>query len=300
MIFWSRKELIEVEEVIRTASGAGGVAHGPQPVNKSELIKELGDVLFDTLMLIEVASAEFPDTGVSLESCASSACSKVRRRCPYVFDKDSQAAMTVADAEAAWQDAKRREREIESAACAETSKPSIRTAGCVEQAATPSQSSADACEPQEHAAADVGASGGEEDGGLSEWMADFQANTGPPDDDDDGGPSDNEADAKDYEAEKRKPAHQNESIAVESAATGPKALSQAAPSSSSASRSPPAVSPSTTPPRIPSMEVPATGYLSEAEDEDDDDDGGLREWMRDYHHGRGPPSEESCGSEEDI
>ena len=283
MIFWARKELIEVEEVLRTSRGAGGMASGPRPINNSELIKELGDVLFDTLMMIQVASAEFPDSGVSLEACAASACAKVKRRCPYIFDKNSRGASSVADAEAAWQAAKQRERDAENAAGSGLSAP-------------PEQSSADGA--ADGLSADVG-----DDGGLSEWMVDFKLNTGPQeidDDDDDEDEDQDDDDGDDAETTDATRSHSSTSkLPAPEAAARVKPMTQAAPSSSA---SPPAASPSTTPPRVFSMEAPTTGYLSEAEegpDGDDDDEGGLREWMRDYQHGQGPPSEESC-SEDDA
>ena len=80
MIYHTRKELLEVEEVFRDAKRRGDSS---APDSK-ELTKELGDVLFDVLMLIEVTSREHQ--GVSLEACKASACAKVRKRCPYIFD----------------------------------------------------------------------------------------------------------------------------------------------------------------------------------------------------------------------
>ena len=108
MMFWMRKELIEVEEVLRAADGAGG--NPVKPVDGNELIKELGDVLFDALMMIQCAKAQFPGSGVSVEACAASACVKIKRRCPYIFDEEHDRATTVADAERAWQAAKQKER----------------------------------------------------------------------------------------------------------------------------------------------------------------------------------------------
>ena len=75
---------------------------------------ELGDVLFDTLLLIQVSSR---DHGVSLEMCAASAVAKLRKRSPYIFDGGPEVA-TAADAQALWQASKRAEREAIATAAA--------------------------------------------------------------------------------------------------------------------------------------------------------------------------------------
>ena len=96
MLFWLRKEIIEVEEVLRSSNR-----------DTAKLTKELGDCLFDVLMAVECTRREYPE--VTLQAVQASAVEKVKRRCPYVFG-DSVPASTVAEAEAAWQAAKGREQ----------------------------------------------------------------------------------------------------------------------------------------------------------------------------------------------
>jgi NTP pyrophosphatase (non-canonical NTP hydrolase) len=95
MLYWTRKECLEVEDVLRT-----------KEVDGDELTKELGDVLFDVLMMIEVSGRDRP--AITLESCAASACSKLKRRSPYLFYGSVPA--TVEEAEAAWQAGKQLEQ----------------------------------------------------------------------------------------------------------------------------------------------------------------------------------------------
>ena len=94
MLFWTRKECLEVEEVIRK----------PAPIDSKALTKELGDVLFDVLMMIEVSGREHE---VTLESCCASACEKLRQRSPYLFSGASP--KSIEEAEAMWQAGKRQE-----------------------------------------------------------------------------------------------------------------------------------------------------------------------------------------------
>ena len=94
MLFWTRKECLEVEEVIRK----------PAPIDTKALTKELGDVLFDVLMMIEVTGREHD---VTLESCCASACEKLRQRSPYLFSGASP--KSIEEAEAMWQAGKRQE-----------------------------------------------------------------------------------------------------------------------------------------------------------------------------------------------
>ena len=95
MLYWTRKECLEVEDVLRT-----------KEVDGDELTKELGDVLFDVLMMIEVSGRDRP--AITLESCATSACRKLKRRSPYLFYGSVPA--TVEEAEAAWQAGKQLEQ----------------------------------------------------------------------------------------------------------------------------------------------------------------------------------------------
>lgn len=111
MIYYLRKEILEVEDVFRA------VKKKSEPPDNIELVKELGDVLFDVLMLIEVTGREHG--GVSLEACTRSACAKVVKRCPYIdwhSPNGGATAKTVAEAEAAWQSAKRTENDKTSTA----------------------------------------------------------------------------------------------------------------------------------------------------------------------------------------
>ena len=87
MLFYLRKEIIEVEEELRK-----------DDVDVHALTKELGDVLFDALMAIEVTRRAHPE--VTLEACAASANTKLERRCPYIFGGPPVA--TVEEAEAGW------------------------------------------------------------------------------------------------------------------------------------------------------------------------------------------------------
>jgi NTP pyrophosphatase (non-canonical NTP hydrolase) len=113
MLFYLRKELIEVEEELRK-----------DEIDGTALADELGDVLFDALMLIEVTQRTVPQ--VSLEACAASANRKLRRRCPYIFG--GATASTIEEAEAAWQAAKRAERETEAAAATVRAAPAVEPA----------------------------------------------------------------------------------------------------------------------------------------------------------------------------
>jgi NTP pyrophosphatase (non-canonical NTP hydrolase) len=107
ILFYLRTEMIEVEEVLRKQHKRP--ASGPELAQ--DLIGELGDVLFDALLLIRVCERDQP--GVSLQSVCDSANRKLQRRCAYLFDGSGVASME--DAEAAWQAAKQVERQAEAA-----------------------------------------------------------------------------------------------------------------------------------------------------------------------------------------
>ena len=87
MIYWIRKELLEVEEVYRNAA-----KDSDKVLNREELTKELGDVLFDVLMLIEVTSRD--QEGVTLQACTNAACAKIKKRCSYIdWESDADGSM---------------------------------------------------------------------------------------------------------------------------------------------------------------------------------------------------------------
>jgi XTP/dITP diphosphohydrolase len=74
----------------------------------SELVSELGDVLFDALMVHAVFSRVY---GLDPDAAWNAACRKVEGRTPYMPWGDGSArADTVAEAEAHWQEAKRQEK----------------------------------------------------------------------------------------------------------------------------------------------------------------------------------------------
>jgi XTP/dITP diphosphohydrolase len=93
VIGYAQAELLEAQQAVGAAEA-------------DELVDELGDVLFNTLLLIEVARRERPQ--VSLDMCAEAAVRKLRRRTPYLFG--GPPATTIEEAEAAWQQAKAAER----------------------------------------------------------------------------------------------------------------------------------------------------------------------------------------------
>lgn len=185
MMFWMRKELIEVEEVLRAADGAGG--NPVKPVDGNELIKELGDVLFDALMMIQCAKAQFPGSGVSVEACAASACVKIKRRCPYIFDKEHEGATTVADAERAWQAAKQKERvaaegDVSAATTAPAAPAWLEVLVTAAKPAAPETCGTDSQHSSNIQAirdAPDNMDGDSDDGGLGAWEADYVVNEGP-------------------------------------------------------------------------------------------------------------------------
>ena len=163
MMYYLRSEILEVEKELRQDT-----------VDGEALSKELGDVLFDALMLIEVAKRDHPK--VSLDACTASACAKLRRRCPYIFDGPS--VSTIEEAEAGWQAAKRAERDEEATV------PLERVAA-PPPPLPPSPAPAPVL-PAKPAAASkrvvvaIDDDGDGDDGGLDEWERDFRRGTGPP------------------------------------------------------------------------------------------------------------------------
>jgi NTP pyrophosphatase (non-canonical NTP hydrolase) len=124
MLHALRSECDEVElELARlpapanaTAVGSNGThiredaasASATRNEDTSELVSELGDVLFDALMVHAVFSRVY---GLDPDAAWNAACRKVEGRTPYMPWGDGSArADTVAEAEAHWQEAKRREK----------------------------------------------------------------------------------------------------------------------------------------------------------------------------------------------
>jgi len=187
MLFWLRKEIIEVEEVLRSPDR-----------DTTKLTKELGDCLFDVLMAIECTRRQYPE--VTLGAVQASAVEKVKRRCPYVFG-DAAPAASVAEAEAAWQAAKGRERSAallsndESTSLSSFEEPQQFNAGLTqaevqsllqppEQAPTAQQRKHDRGQ-MANLAAPADESDDSFDAGLTEWENDYKRDAGPPSDSED-------------------------------------------------------------------------------------------------------------------
>ncbi|KAL1504378.1 hypothetical protein AB1Y20_010784 [Prymnesium parvum] len=163
MMHYLRKECLEVEEVLLGARS--------RPVDKANLTQELGDVLFDVLLLIRVSAR---DHGIDLESCCTSAVEKIERRCPYLSDPALRAA-TASDATRLWSQAKLAEQTAggcHNAAESRTHEPCLASAQVVGTAPVE-------CEEVVGARAAASISRHEEGAidtplaGLSEWEADL-------------------------------------------------------------------------------------------------------------------------------
>tara|TARA_B110001452_G_scaffold34480_1_gene26597 strand:- start:316 stop:870 length:555 start_codon:yes stop_codon:yes gene_type:complete len=85
VLSYMKEECSEVEAALNTAAS-------------EELTSELGDVLFNALLLIEVCAR---DGGVSVDAAAAASVSKLRRRYPPLFD-GSLDGMSAAQANEAW------------------------------------------------------------------------------------------------------------------------------------------------------------------------------------------------------
>jgi XTP/dITP diphosphohydrolase len=188
MIYYARKEILEVEDVFRDARKRG------ENVDAKELTKELGDVLFDALMMIEVTRRSHPE--VNVDACAASALEKLRRRAPYMFN--GKGTSSIEEAEAGWQAAKQAERAAEMAAAPAAATPPAQSSTHAREAAAndaaselalqnslpplPRPAPTDLSQPALLAGKDSEA---EDDGGLGEWERDFKSAAGPPSEDDD-------------------------------------------------------------------------------------------------------------------
>ena len=107
MCKWLRSECNEVEEQI-LIQGSKKTVNG-EYCQKSlrELESEVGDVLFDALMLNAVCSREYC---FNMETCFDVACEKVERRTPYMsLWGNGSIAKSSREAELLWQEAKRKE-----------------------------------------------------------------------------------------------------------------------------------------------------------------------------------------------
>lgn len=124
MLYWTRKECLEVEEVLRKPADS---------TTGADLTKELGDVLFDVMMLIQVSQRSHP--GVSIEACSASAIEKLKTRAPYVFG--AGAPTTVAEASAYWAAGKDAEQRAAHAAPRGLGRESRRSGCQLEPAALP-------------------------------------------------------------------------------------------------------------------------------------------------------------------
>ena len=136
-------------------------------VDSGELVKELGDVLFDVLMMIQVAGRAHP--AVTLQSCAASACKKLERRSPYLFS--GVPVTSLAEAEAAWQAGKQSERDAAQMvdAVAMPSHPSLPTT------ASPAEDAASSATAmmQSLDVAGLLVPSGRERSGPAKWLADL-------------------------------------------------------------------------------------------------------------------------------
>ncbi len=162
MLYWTRKECLEVEEVLRA-----------KEIDSGELTKELGDVLFDVLMMIEVSSRAHPD--ITLEACAASACKKLERRSPYLFDGPVPA--TLEEAEAAWQAGKQLEQAEGGTQPADTAPIVSPVTQLPPSVPMPAPGPAATSPITHHSIAE---DDGDDDAGLTEWERDFRRGAGPP------------------------------------------------------------------------------------------------------------------------
>lgn len=107
MVTWLRSELHEVETAMEVARCAMREASGAQESSRRELVAEVGDVLFDALMLQAVMAREF---SFDPSEAWTSAAAKVERRTPYVeLWGDGSVARTALEATDLWKREKLRE-----------------------------------------------------------------------------------------------------------------------------------------------------------------------------------------------
>ena len=113
----------EIDEVKEELALIDSVAKDSKVKNLRGLRGELGDVLFDTLLLIDKCSREFGDGdgaagALSVDSVAHAAALKVEGRCPYAFKEGTEKPPTLELERKAWNDAKEREKRREAALAA--------------------------------------------------------------------------------------------------------------------------------------------------------------------------------------
>ena len=102
VLSYLREECSEVEESLNAAASEE---------RTSELASELGDVLFNALLLIEVCAR---NGGVSVDEAAAASVSKLRRRYPPLFD-GTLGGMSMAQANEAWVSGKAAEEAVSTA-----------------------------------------------------------------------------------------------------------------------------------------------------------------------------------------
>lgn len=125
MLDWLRSECSELEKELsleRDGPTRSRPSNDPRlrtPAGiSSDLVAELGDVLFDTLMLHGACCRAF---GISPDAAWNTAARKVEGRTPYMVWGDGvSTATTVEEAESHWRQAKRREKAAAAAAAAGT------------------------------------------------------------------------------------------------------------------------------------------------------------------------------------
>ena len=115
LIKFIRSELDEVEEELTLLESCE--CHHEKAKHARRLGYEIGDVLFDTFLLVKCCSRDF-DKGVddekrssdfSLDSIAHRAALKIERRCPYAFE-GCHKPPTLELERKAWNEAKEREK----------------------------------------------------------------------------------------------------------------------------------------------------------------------------------------------
>ena len=107
----------EVRALVDSGGVAAGASAGALTKARGALEAEIGDLLFDTFLACGLAERD--GLGVSLAGAATRACTKLHRRCPYVFG--NEVARLSEDAERIWQRVKKEEKaEAAKAAVAST------------------------------------------------------------------------------------------------------------------------------------------------------------------------------------
>ena len=116
MVSWLKSEVLELEEELNLCSSSTTMNH-----RKKELVSEMGDILFDVIMLEMILRRDYypninnvPNNNNNEEDDAwLSACEKIERRTPYMkeWGDGKSVATTVEEANILWQAAKKKEKE---------------------------------------------------------------------------------------------------------------------------------------------------------------------------------------------